>query len=799
MHATIQDVRYAMRSILKARGFAAVAILTIALGIGATTAIFTVVNALLLRPLPYAHPERLVMVWQDLRARGGPPDEWATPGNYADWRREPGIFQQIAVVTGWRPTLIANGEPEPLPGEQVSHEYFSVLGVSPMLGRNFAAGDDVPNARRVVLIGNGLWKRRFGGVASAVGRVIALGGEPHEIIGVLPAGFRPIIASAAEIWRPLRINTANPIRGAVVLRAIARLPENTSLDRAQAAATDLAKRLEAMYPEFNEKTGFTLTPLQERVVGDVRPGLIAVFGAVGFVLLIACVNIANLLLARGSARGREIAVRAALGASRQRVVRQLLTESILLAACGGALGVLVSVWAVDGLVVLAPANAPRVSEVGLDTTVFAFAALLTMVTGVAFGLVPALQSSRTDVAHALNDAARGGAGVGGRAMRRALVVSEIALALTLLTGGALLLETFVRLQSADLGFDPRDVLVGSVNPPRTTYDTRPKYIAFYDQVLEKARAIPGVQKAALASVLPLSGDSDMNFSIEGRPAPTSQSETPVTWYRLVSAGYFDAMGMRLRRGRVFVDREAAPSVVVNETFARKYFPGEDPIGRRVRFSDDSPWSSIIGIIADAKARGAREAPKVEAFIPYWQFAEPGTVVILKGPNPARFAAPLRAAVSSIDRAIPVSGITTLSDMVGDSIAQPRFFATLAVAFAGLAVLLAAIGLYGVMAYSVSQQTTEIGVRMALGATRRDVFGSVVRDGLRLTVMGLLLGIVGSLLTARWLTLLLFGVKPGDPATLAFAGAVLLAVSVCACLWPARRATRVDPMVAIRSL
>jgi putative ABC transport system permease protein len=801
MQTTIEDLTYAVRSILKARGFAAVAILTIALGIGANTAMFTVVNAVLLRPLPYAHPGRLVMVWQDLRARGGPADEWATPGNYADWRRETGIFQQIAVMTGWRPTLTGGPEPEPLTGEQVSHEYFPVLGISPIAGRAFIQDDDVPNARRVVVIGHGLWKRRFGGDVSAVGRTVTLNGEPHEIVGVLPDGFRPIVSGAAEIWRPLRINTAAPSRGTVVLRAIARLPDDVPLERAQAAASALAKRLEAAHPQFNEKTGFNLTPLHDRVVGDIKPGLIAVFGAVAFVLLIACANIANLLLARGSSRGREIAVRMALGATRRRVIRQLLTESVLLAVIGGAVGLVFGIWAVSALVSLAPSSAPRVDEVGLDATVFAFAALLTLATGVAFGLVPALQSSRTDVSHALNDAARGGSGMAGRAIRRTLVIAEIALALMLLTGGALLLETFVRLESADLGFNPENVLVGFVNPPRVSYDTGPKYRALYDQLLERASALPGVQKAALASVLPLSGDSDTSFTIEGRPAPSSQSETPVTWYRQVSAGYFDAMGMTMRRGRMFAEGEPAPSVIVNETFVRTFFPREEPLGRRVRFGGQAgdPWFTIIGVVADAKARGAREAAKVETFIPYWQLLEPGIVVILKSANPGQLTAPLRAAVSSLDRDLPVSGITTLSEMVGDSIAQPRFVATLAVAFAGLALVLAAIGLYGVMAYAVSQRTTEIGVRMALGATPWNVFRLVVEDGLRLAALGIALGITGSLIMAQWLAALLFGVQPGDPTTLVSTAAVLLFVSAFASVVPARRATRVDPMVAIRSL
>jgi predicted permease len=794
----MQDIKYAFRTFVKAPGFVAVAILTLALGIGANTAIFTVVNALLLKPLPYAAPERLVMVWQDLRARGGPADEWATPGNYADWRRETGIFEQVAAIAGWRPTLTAGAEPEPLTGEQVTHEYFTVLQTPPALGRTFRPEDDVPNAPRVAVIGDGLWKRRFGGEPAAVGRTVTLSGEPHLIIGVMPGGFRPIVAGTAEIWRPLRLNMATPSRGAVVLRTVARLAPGVAFEAAQAEATELAKRLEAAYPQYNEKTGFNLTPLHDRVVGDIRPGLLALLGAVAFVLLIACANIANLLLARGSARGRELAVRAALGAGRARVVRQLLTESLLLAAMGGTAGLLLGAWAVDALVAIAPAGAPRVEEIGLDASVLGFSALLTFATGVLFGLVPALQASRPDVTIGLKDAARGSSGSSGRGLRRALIVVEVALALMLLTGGSLLLQTFVKLQSADLGFDPENVLVGYVSPPRTAYDSMDKHRVFYTQVLEKAAAIPGVDKAALASVLPLSGDSDTSFSIEGRPAAASQSEVPVTWYRLVSAGYFDTMGMTLRRGRSFAEGEPAPSVIVNETFVRSYFRDEDALGRRIRMGGDpNPWFTIVGIVADAKIRGARESTRVETFVPYWQFTEPGMNVVLKGPRAALLAAPLRQAVASIDRNVPVSGITTLSEMVGDSIDQPRFFATLAAAFSLLALTLAALGIYGVMAYAVTQRTTEIGVRMALGATPREVFGLVIGDGLRMSAAGVVLGLAGSLLVARSLATLLFGVAPHDPWTFAATAAVLLAAAALASYVPARRATRVDPMVALR--
>ena len=783
----------------KTPGFTVVAIVTLGLGIGANTAIFTVVNTLLLRPLPYDDPGRLVMVWQDFRARGGPADEWATPGNVADWRAAKDIFEDVAAISGWRPTYIGGAEPEPIPGEQVSHEYFRVLGIAPVLGRGFRYEDDVPNAPRVTVLSDSLWRRRFGSDPRVVGRVVTLSGEPHEIIGVLPAGFRPIVAGTAEIWRPARFSPTSPSRGSITLRVVGKLAAGVSHERAQEAATALARRLEVQHPQYNEKVGFNLQPLHDRVVGDIRPGLLALLGAVAFVLLIACVNIANLLLARASSRGRELAVRLALGAARRRVVRQLLTESLLLATLGGVAGVLFGIWAVEALVAIAPTSAPRISEIGLDLRVFSFAALLTLVTGLLFGLAPALQASRGGDRNSLKDGARGAAAGGGAALRRVLIASEVALALMLLTGGGLLLQTFVRLQAADLGFNPQNVLVGFVNPPRASYDTMAKHRAFYEQVHHKASALPGVSQAALASVLPLSGDSDTSFQIEGRPEAQSPSERAITWYRQVSAEYFQVMGMPLRRGRAFTAGEPAPSVVVNETFVRKFFPAEEPIGRRIRFGNDSPWFTIIGVSADARIRGARDDTRIETFVPYWQLTEPGMNVILKAQsNPAALAAPLKQAVASIDRTVPVSGMRLLSDIVADSIEQPRFFAVLAVCFAVLALVLAAIGIYGVMSYVVSQRTTEIGVRMALGASQREVFRLVIGDGLRITAIGVAIGVVGSVLMARWLTSLLFEVTPGDPLTLVMTAALLLLVAAAACYLPARRATRVDPMVALRA-
>jgi putative ABC transport system permease protein len=800
MFTIVQDVKYALRAMVKAPGFAAVAILTIALGIGANTAIFTIVNALLIRPLPYPAPDGLVMLWQDMRARGGPADEWATPGNFVDWRAESAVLENVAAVGGWRPTLTGNAEPEALAGEQVSHEYFSVLQVAPVLGRNFASQDDVPNAPRVVIISDELWTRRFGRNPSVIGQRVTLTGDPHEIIGVLPPRVRPIVVAGAELWRPLRLNRANPSRGAVVLRVVARLADGVSDGQAQAALSTLALRLQTAHPDSNEKTGFNVERLHDRVTGQIKPGLVALAGAVGFVLLIACANIANLLTVRGSSRGRELAVRLALGAGRARMVQQLLTESLLLAAFGGIAGVIVGTWAVDALVALAPASAPRLDEISLDATVLAFTLLLTLATGLLFGLVPALQHSRVSVTHSLKDSGRGTTSAGGRRIRQGLITAEIALALMLLTGGALLIQTFVKLQSAELGFRTEGVLVGSVSPPPVAYRTPERRIAFFDQLLERVSAIPGVEQAALASVLPLAaGDSDTNFVIEGRPQPASPSDAPVTWYREVSAGYFDAIGMTIVRGRGFAPREPERSVVVNETLVRKYFPDEEPLGRRIRpGGPEAPAYTIVGVVADARVRGAREETRVETFVPYWQLSEGGMSVVLKGPNPSTYAAPLRDAVTALDRGIPIVGLRTMEEIFSESVGEPRFFAVLAGGFALLALALAAIGIYGVMAYVVSQRTAEIGVRMAVGASMTDVFRLVITDGLKLAALGVVIGLGGAVLIARSLTTLLYGVAPTDPAVLGATAALLVAVAACASIVPAWRATRVDPIIALRT-
>jgi putative ABC transport system permease protein len=588
----------------------------------------------------------------------------------------------------------------------------------------------------------------------------------------------------------------------VILRTIARLGPGLDLERARAAARALAGRLQLAYPEANQGVTFAVVPLHEQIVGDIRTSLLVLLAAVGFVLLIACANVANLLLARGSSRRREIAVRLALGARRTRVVRQLLTESLLLAVCGGVIGLLVGTWSVDALSAMLPSNLPAIPGVQIDRHVLAFAAAVTLGTGILFGLMPSLQASRYPLGQGLKDGGRGTGERQGQRARRSLVVAQIAIALVVMVGSGLLLRTFLRLQSANLGFEPADVLIGSVITPQARYPNGEALIALYDRLLERVAVLPGVRTAALTSIVPLGGDNDMDVAIEGQPPPPPGRET-TTWYRLVSADYMKAMGIALRQGRGFVPREPMLSVVVNETAARRFWPGQDPVGRRVRFgSETRPPFTVIGVAGDVSMRGARGEARAEMYLPYWQFPEPGTNIVLRssaGPDAVEsLASSLRAAVRSIDPDMPVSNITPMQRIVESSIAQPRLLAVLVSVFAALAMTLAAIGIYGTMSYNVAQRTAEIGVRMALGANRQDVFGLVARDGLLLAGAGIVIGTTAAVLMGRSLSTLLYAVTPGDPLTFAVTVAVSLTAALAATVLPARRATRVDPLVALRT-
>jgi putative ABC transport system permease protein len=798
MSGLLQDIRYAARVMLRSRGITFVAIATLALGIGANTAIFSVVNALLLRPLPYADPDRLVMVWQDLRARGGPATEWTGPSQHFDWKADGEVFENLTSIRGWAASLGGDDAlPEAFTGEQTTAEYFDVLGARPALGRTFQHADDVPGAPRVVVLSHDLWAKRFGADPSAIGRSVAINGESHQIIGIMPASFTSAYVTDAKLWRPLRLNPAHPSRNSAVFHTIGRLRTGITIDQARANLVMLARTLERQYPDSDTKKGINPVPLQEQKVGGVKPALFMLQGAVAFVLLIACVNIANLLLSRASGRVREMAVRRALGADRLRIVRQLLTESVMLAIVGGVLGLLLGVWGVAILKSIAPDGTPRIAEVGVDRTVLAFVALLSLLTGLVFGLVPAVHAARDRFGAALKQGARGQMGDGGGRARRALIVAELALALMLLVGGGLLLRTFIALQRADLGFNPDHVVTGFILPPPAVYKTDPQRLAFYDAVLSRAAALPGVKHAALSSVIPLGGDSDTDFLIEGRPAPTRSTDALITWYRVVSANYFAAMEIPLRRGRLIAEREAEPTVVINETAAKRFWPGEDPIGRRIR-AGDSPWFTIVGIVADVQVRGARGSSEVETYIPYWHTPEAGVNIVLKtATDPAALAEPVRRLVKEVDPGVAVSGIATMDRMIADANGPSRFYATLVAIFAVLALVLAAVGIYGVMSYAVAQRTPEIGVRLALGAAQRQIFGLVVGESVKLAGIGLAIGLAGAAALARALRQLLFGVAGTDMATFAGTAVLLLLVAVLASYLPARRAMRIDPMEALR--
>jgi putative ABC transport system permease protein len=799
----LQDLRDALRTLRSHTGYAVIAIAALALGIGANTAVFSIVHGVLFRPLPYPAPDRIVQIWHDLRLRGGPAREWASPPNFFEWQAQSDVFSSVAAVAGWGPSLTGAGrEPERLTGARVSAGYFDVLGVPVAKGRLFTPDEDRPDGPPVVVLSYSLWQR-LGGQDDLLGQSLALGGSPYTVVGVMPPSFRPAVITDAEVFGPLQLDPASQARNFVTLRVVGRLRPGVSRDEAQAKLDVLARRLETEYPASDKDARIVLVSLHEQLAGPFRRALLVLMGAVAFVLLIACANVANLMLARASARGRELAVRAALGAGVWRLSRQLVTEALVLSFAGGAAGALLAAWTVDALVATSPLGTAGFGDLSIDPQVLAFTAMLSLATGLVFGLAPASRAVKTDLTLALKDGLRGGTS-GGR-LRAALVVSEIAVALMLLVGAGLLLRSFAQLLAVDPGYRTDHVLTVPLNAPPTRYAERPQIAAFYDRVLARTGTLPGVRRAALVSVLPLSpGDNDADFSIEGRPTPQNDFDRPVAWYRMASAGYFDAMGIRIVRGRGFTgaDGPDAPGVVViNESLARRYWPGEDPVGRRIRLGGGptAPLVTIVGVAGDVLQRGLDVPPQAEMFIPYRQIPSRFmTLVLWTAVEPSNEISPVRDAVRAIDPELPLTGIATMADLRQQSVSQPRFLLGLLGAFAVAALVLAAIGIYGVVSYGVTQRTTEIGIRMALGADLRRVLWLVVWSGLRLTATGLAFGLAGAAITTRTLATLLFQVEATDPITFSATAAALGSVAVLASLVPALRATRVDPIRALRA-
>jgi putative ABC transport system permease protein len=811
MRTLIQDLRYGLRLLARSPGFTAIALLTLTLGIGATAAIFSVVDAVLLRSLPYREPQRLVSLFEDNSGAGFPRNTPA-PGNYADCKAQTQIFEDAAAITERVYNLTGgpggrSGDPEELQGAAVTENLFSMLGVKPVVGRVFLPEEDRPGAARVALISHGLWKRRFGGDRSLVGRDVLLNGEKYTVVGVMPSGFSYPFKDT-EIWSP-RAFTPEQLtnRGMHYLQVVARLRTGVTLAKANAELEVLSKRLARAYPETNrEIRRFFAEPLHETYTRDARSGLIVLMAAVAFILLIACANIANLLLSRATRRQREIAVRTALGAGRARIVRQMLTESALLAVGGGLLGILLADWCFNFLKNLIPVDLSRAVSLTLDLRVLGFAVLISLVSSFLFGMAPALQVSKLDLNDVLKEGGRGSAGPRRRIFRNLLVVGEVALSLMLLVGSGLLLESFSRLRGLDPGFRSDHVLTVRLEVPGTRYGEFAKRSEFFERVLERVRALPGVKVAGFTSALPLTWDGGTSgFTPEGMALDPNISYDANN--RVVTPGYFEAMRIPLRRGRLFDKsdgQDASPVAIINETMARKFWPNQDAVGKRFKFGspqDKTSWSRIAGVVGDVRQMRLNEAPRQEMYFPYWQAKDnwmvPRDLSIRTSRDPLSLAGAVRQAVWSIDRDQPVSNVMTLDDLLDQEVAQRRVQAALLGSLAALALILACVGIYGVLSYLVTQRTQEIGIRVALGANATAVFRTVAGQGMALAAIGIGTGTAAALALSRLLASLLFGVEATDPITYAGAVIVFAAVALLACYFPARRAARVDPMVALR--
>ena len=815
MRTLIQDLRYGLRLLSRSPGFTAIALLTLTLGIGATAAIFSVVDAVLLRALPYPDPQRLVSVFEDI-SHGGFPRNTPAPGNYADWKAQTQIFDDVAAAaTGGRwhalnltgETGPGAAEPEKLESASVTRNLFAVLGVTPAVGRVFLPEEDRPGAANVVLLSHGLWMRRFGGDRGLVGRAILLNGAKYTVVGVMPSDFA-YPSHEIDLWTPMAFTPQQLAeRGSHYLTVAARLRSGITLAQANAGLQVLCRRLAREHPETNaEISRFFAEPLQDTYTQGARTGLTVLMAAVGFILLIACANIANLLLSRATGRQREMAVRTALGAARGRIVRQMLTESVLLSAGGGLLGILLADWCFGFLKNLVPVDLSRTVSLALDPGVLAFSVAVSLASSFAFGMAPALQVSRIDLHSALKEAGRGTAGARRGSMRNVLVIGEVALSLILLVGSGLLLESFARLRGVDPGFRADHVLKVRVDAPITKYGDFTKRSAFFERLLDRVRALPGVAAAGFTSALPLTWDGGTGaFAPEGVPP-----RPDLIWdanNRVVSPGYFEAMRIPLRRGRLIQESDgpdAPPVVLINETMARKFWPNQDPLGKRMKFGlpgDDVPWLRIVGIVGDVRQMRLNDPPREEMYFPYRQAKDnwmvPRDLAIRTSGDPLSLAGAVRQAVWSIDKDQPVSSVMTLDNLLDLEVAHRRVEAALLVGFAALALILACIGIYGVLSYLVAQRTREIGVRLALGASAADVFRTVAGQGMTLAGLGIAAGLAGAMALSRLLRSLLFGVSAGEPLVYACAVAVFALVALLACYVPARRASHVDPMVTLR--
>ncbi|HLL70266.1 MAG TPA: ABC transporter permease [Pyrinomonadaceae bacterium] len=802
-----QDMKYGARLLLKRRGFTAVAVLTLALGIGANSAIFSVINAVLLSPLPFEQADRLVRLGgNDLRKPNDLPGTFSPPDFY-DWRARNTVFEEVAAIDGSSPSLTGAGEPERIQAAKVSANFFSILRARPAAGRTFLAEEEKRGNHYVVVLSHALWQRRFGGDPSILGKQIELTGEKFMAVGIMPREFQmPRFTGydyeEPELWIPFAPDLKNWSRGGrSVDAAIGRLKPNVTIQQAQAELDSIGQQLQQQYPKSNANAGVRVVSLYEQLVGATRPALLLFVAAVGFVLLIACANVANLLLARAATRHKEIAIRTALGAARARIVRQLLTESVLLSLLGGALGLLLAMWATDLLLALSGGAIPRFEHAGLDRRVLLFTLLISTLTGVFFGLAPALQASKPDLNETLKDGGRTSAGAGRGRVRALLVVSEIALSLVLLVGAGLLIKSFVRLQSVDPGFDPQNVLTMTAFLNGTKYPQDEQHPVFFDQVAERARSLPQVEHVGLVSNLPVSGNWD-RLPIYPEGQLITEGEAQDTEQYMVNADYFGALRIPLKEGRIFnaEDKKDAPlAVVINEAAARRYWPNESPVGKRIKIGDPAnPWLEVVGVVGDVRHYGLDKPANMQVYLPHQQKPSQQMTIVVRSASDAESQInAVRNQVWAVDKDQPVYDIKLMSEYVAESVAQRRFSMWLVAIFASVALVLAVVGIYGVMSYTVAQRTREIGVRMALGAQASDILKLVVGQGMALTLAGVATGIVLAFAVTRVMSSLLFGVSAADPLIFSAVAVLLTTVALVACYLPARRATKVDPMVALR--
>jgi putative ABC transport system permease protein len=803
-----QDLRYGLRMLWRSPGFTLVAVLALALGIGANSAIFSVVNAMLLRPLPYSEPERIVTVWEtnpNLSSKFLRTHNEASPANFNDWRAQQTVFESISAFRWNTFNLTGTDTPEQLLGNRATASLFQTLGVKPRLGRTFTDEEDRDGAPRTVVLSYGLWQRRFGADPNIVGKQINLDTESHTVVGVMPPEFEFPNASV-ELWTPLALSAQDAARrGAHYLYTRARLKPGVTLEQAQSEMNAIAARLREQYPDTNADRDVRLVRTQDDTNEQLRPALLVLLAAVGFVLLIACANVANLSLARSTTRHKELAIRAALGASRLRMIRQMLTESVLLSMMGGVCGILLAMWGLD----LVIASVPREyalyfhgwNQIKLDERVLGFTILVSVATGLLFGIVPALQATKTDLNESLKEGGRGSAIHVRRHFRNGLVVAEVALALVLLVGAGLMIKSFARLLDVQPGFDPHNVITMGLALPEARYAKPEQWADFYKQLLERLRAQPGVESASVINYLPMGGSGGTTtFIFEGRPAPP-KGQYPETNFRLASPDYFHALRIPLLKGRAFTDQDVKgkPLVaVINETFARLYYRDEDPVGKRVLDPDGTNPTEIVGVVGDVKHWGLDDEPEAFLYMAHAQVPDPGmTIAVRSAVDPSSMAATVRRETQAMDRDLPVFDIKSLEQRLDESSSQRRLTVFLLGIFAAVALLLAAVGIYGVMAYSVTQRTHEIGIRMALGAQTGDVVRLVLSQGMLLALVGVCLGVGASLALTQLIKKMLFHVSASDPTTFALVSLALAGVALVACLVPARRATKVDPMVALR--